>query len=262
MGVASAALVTGVLVDTAGWRSAFIFPGIVSIVIGLLYLFLLNLSRSETKNDSLKSKTLVEQPAVLPRQLFLRILGIILFTTAIGGLVFQSTTFSLPKVFDEKLTVISGSMSSVGLYVFLVLCMASFAQLVVGYLIDKHSVRPIFATVAALQVLFFLVMSQLDGLAVLPVAIAFMLVVFGQIPINDVLIGRISRSQWRSRAYALRSIVSFLVMAATLPLVAWIHGQWGFNVLFVVLSGAAMLIFLATLYLPTNTEFSIIKTAN
>ena len=37
MGVALAALLTGILLDFSGWRSAFYIPGIASIVIGLCY---------------------------------------------------------------------------------------------------------------------------------------------------------------------------------------------------------------------------------
>ncbi|HSG95390.1 MAG TPA: MFS transporter, partial [Afifellaceae bacterium] len=37
MGVAAAALITGFLIDQAGWRSAFVWPGIVSIGIGIAY---------------------------------------------------------------------------------------------------------------------------------------------------------------------------------------------------------------------------------
>ena len=54
-------------------------------------------------------------------------------------------------------------------------------------------------------------MMHMTGIMALLVAIAFMLVVFGQIPINDVLVRRISRGAWRSRAYALRYIVTFSV---------------------------------------------------
>ena len=35
LGVASAALITGYLIDNGGWRMAFIVPGVVSIVIGI-----------------------------------------------------------------------------------------------------------------------------------------------------------------------------------------------------------------------------------
>ena len=39
-------------------------------------------------------------------------------------------------------------------------------------------------------------------------------------------------------------------MASALPLIAWIHGTWGFDVLFGVLSVAAFAIFTAALALP------------
>ena len=56
-------------------------------------------------------------------------------------------------------------------------------------------------------------MTHLSGIASLLAAIGFMLAVFGQIPINDVLLGRLARSEWRSRAFALRYIVTFSVSA-------------------------------------------------
>lgn len=249
MGVASAALLTGFLVDASGWRSAFIVPGGVSIALGVLYLLFVWTGRGEEATGTAAAAKATQPPA-LPKQTLLRIFGIILFTTAVGGLIFQSTTFALPKVFDERLTDIAGTATLIGSYAFLVFSVAAFAQLVVGHLVDNHSVRTVLAAVALLQAIFFFVMTQLEGIAALVVAIAFMLVVFGQIPINDVLVGRIARSEWRSRAYALQYVVTFSVMAAALPLIAWIHGAWGFGMLFAVLAVAAFAIFLAALLLP------------
>ena len=77
-----------------------------------------------------------------------------------------------------------------------------------------------------------------------------MLMVFGQVPINDVLIGRISKSEWRSRAYAARYILSFAVMATTIPTIAFLHATWGFHALFLAMAVGASLIFLAVLRLP------------
>ena len=132
--------------------------------------------------------------------------------------------------------------------------MAAFAQLAVGYLVDNYSIRIVFASVAVLQTVFFALMIHLTGVAALVVAIAFMLVVFGQIPINDVLVGRIVPSEWRSRAYGLLYFVSFSVSASAVPLVAWIHSTWGFSILFGLLSVAALLVFFAALLLPKTGE--------
>ena len=142
----------------------------------------------------------------------------------------------------------------VGWYAFLVFSLAALAQLIVGYLVDHYSVRTVFAGVVLLQAVFFFFMMKQTGLVALLIAIAFMLAVFGQIPINDVLVGRIARSEWRSRAYALRSVVTFSVMALTLPMLAWIHGTWGFATLFGLLASAALTMLIAVLLLPKSEK--------
>ena len=252
LGVAAAALLTGYLIDTGGWRNAFVLPGIVSIGIGAAYAAFVWSGRAgrAAAGATARKATAGAGASSIERATFVRVLAIIVFTTAIGGLIFQSTTFALPKIFDERLTEIAGSATAVGGYAFLVFTVAAFAQLVVGYLVDHHSVRTVFMYVAGLQAVFFTLMYQLTGVAALVVAVAFMLVVFGQIPINDVLVGRITKSEWRSRVYSIRYIVTFSVMASTLPLIAGIHASWGFGALFVVLAVAASGIFAAVLTLP------------
>jgi predicted MFS family arabinose efflux permease len=79
-----------------------------------------------------------------------------------------------------------------------------------------------------------------------------MFVEFGQIPINDVLVGRMVRSEWRSRAYALHYVVTFSVMASAVPMISWVHESWGFGRLFGILAFAAAAIFIATLLLPRS----------
>lgn len=251
LGVASAALITGFLIDTTGWRAAFVLPGAISVATGLAYIAFLIKGRSEAGGEAPASadRAGLANPG-LDRAMLVRVFSIIFISTAIGGLIFQSTTFALPKVFDERLGELAGTATLIGWYAFLVFAVAAFAQLVVGYLVDRHSVRTVFAVVAGLQAVLLASMYRLDGLAALIVAVGFMLVVFGQIPINDVLIGRITRSQWRSRAYSLRYIVTFSVTATAVPLIAWIHAGWGFATLFLVLAAAAAAIFSTVLMLP------------
>jgi MFS family permease len=258
IGVASAALVTGLLIDSSSWRSAFMIPGIVSIIIGMLYLAF---ESTGGKQESVEGAILGSEgePVRVSKNTLIRVFGIIFFTTAVGGIIFQSTTFSLPRIFDERLSELAGSASLVGLYTFLVFTVAAFAQLIVGYLIDNHSIRSVFAWVAILQTLLFALMIQLTGLPALIVAFGFMFVVFGEIPIKDVLVGRMARSEWRSRAYGVTYIIGFTVSASALPMIAWLHGSWGFNALFVVLAILAFVIFIAVLFLPKTKDFSTLE---
>ncbi len=246
-GAAVAALLTGWLIDTGGWRSAFVLPG--AVAIGVAYATFLWTGRSRTVPPGRGGKTAGPAAASpVGRAVFLSVLSVVVFTTAIGGLIFQSTTFALPKIFDERLAGLAGSATAVGGYVFLVFAVAALAQLAVGYLVDRYPMRTVFTVVAGLQALLFAVMYELTGIAALVVAPAFMLAVFGQIPINDVLVVRIASSAWRSRLYAIHYIVTFSVMASALPLIEGIHASRGFQALFVAMAAGGILA--AALILP------------
>jgi MFS family permease len=255
LGVAGAALATGALIDSAGWRWAFALPGLVSVLTGFAYAaFVASGRRAGTLVEVASNgggAARIGMPGI-ERRLLIRLLAIIFFSTAVGGLIFQSTTFALPKILDERLGDLADTATLVGWYAFVVFSIGAFAQLAVGYLVDRHSARTVFVFVAAMQTALFAVMYQLTGFAALIVSTGFMLVVFGQLPINDVLVGRVTRSEWRSRVYALRYIVTFSVSAAALPFIGWIHVGWGFATLFVVLAVAAALILASTLLLPRS----------
>ena len=254
MGVAVAALLTGYLIDTAGWRSAYFVPGILSVLTGVGYMMFIRQSRTAPPTEKSAGTGRPSSAPAIEKSMLLRIFALVLFTTAIGGLVFQSTTFSLPKIFDERLSDMAGTATMVGWYAFVAFSIAALAQLVVGYLFDNHSLRVVFAFVALAQAGLFFAMIHLDGWLSLIVAIGFMLAVFGQIPINDVLVGRIARSEWRSRAYAARYIVTFSVSASAVPVIAWVHGTCGFGALFEILASAAFVIFIAVLFLPDTRK--------
>ena len=255
LGVAAAALLTGYLIDTWGWRSAFILPGAVSIGLGAAYAVFVRGARdgrNALPGGARVAAEAGEAASAIDRATFVRVLSVIVFTAALGGLIYQSTTFALPKIFDERLTELAGSATAIGGYAFGVFAIAALAQLVVGYLVDHHALRTVFAFVAGLQAVFFALMHELTGVAAVVVAAAFTFVVFGQIPINDVLVSRIARNEWRSRVYAVRYVVSFSVMASSLPVIAGIHAGWGFGALFVVMAVAAGGILAAVLMLPRS----------
>jgi len=251
IGVAAAALITGIIIDTFGWRAAFLVPGVISVAIGFAYVIFTRVGDLESLYpNEISSDAARTSKVQIDRAILVQVFSIIFFTTAMGGLIFQSTTFSLPKILDERLNDFATNATEVGAWAFIVFTVAAFAQLVVGYLVDRHSVKLVFSTIAGCQVVLFALMMNLDGAAALIVSIGFMLMVFGQIPINDVLIGRVAKSEWRSRAFAIRSFITFTVMATSIPLIAWLHATWGFPALFLVLCISAAFIFSAVVMLP------------
>ena len=251
IGVAAAALITGIIIDTFGWQAAFLVPGVISVAIGFAYVIFTRAGDLESLYpNEISSDPARTSKVEIDRTILVQVFSIIFFTTAMGGLIFQSTTFSLPKILDERLNDFTTNATEIGAWAFIVFTVAAFAQLVVGYLVDRHSVKLVFSIIAGCQVVLFALMMNLDGVAALIVSIGFMLMVFGQIPINDVLIGRVAKSEWRSRAFAIRSCITFTVMATSIPLIAWLHETWGFPALFLVLCICAALIFSAVVMLP------------
>ncbi len=249
LGVGSAALITGYFIDHGGWRMAFVVPGAVSILVGIIYAMLMWQPIANPRPAVKASATAVKLTPDA-KAMLLRISIIVFLTTAISSIVFQSTTFALPKVFEEKLAGMQLSATALGQLAFLVFAIASIGQLIVGHFLDRLGPRTVFMTAAGLQVLFFALMPGLTNTAALVCAIAFMLAAFGQIPINDYMIGRMAQGDIRARIYGVRYVVSFTVLAATLPLIAFVYERWGFDALFKLLAVAATLILLAVLQLP------------
>ena len=260
LGVAAAPLLTGAILDLYDWRWAFIVPGMLSICTGISYWIYVRGGELETMYSS-EGGAAAASGISIDRHVIVKVFAIIFLSTALGGVIFQTTTYSLPQIFNLRLGDLAGSLTEVGLWSAFVFSMAAFAQLVVGHLVDRYSVRTIFGVVTLVQTALFALMINLFGAPALLVSLAFMLVVFGQIPINDVLVGRVAKSEWRSRAYAARSFVTFSVMSFTLPAIAWLIDnrdsfdwapkEWDqFAVIFIILSISAALIFLLVLQLP------------
>jgi MFS family permease len=144
-----------------------------------------------------------------------------------------------------------------GSMAFLTFAVASLAQLVVGSMLDRYGPRPIFLVAATVQLVFFTLMPGLTEWWAFAVAFGFMLGAFGQIPINDYMIGKMASGEWRARIYGVRYVVSFSVLAAALPLIAFIHARWGFDVLFWVLAASAAVILAAASLLPSKLPSAV-----
>jgi MFS family permease len=268
LGVASAALVTGYFIDHGGWRAAFVVPGLFSILAGIVYTIAFWPAISNTDRPTATSATASTTATPDHKALLMRISAIVFLTTAVSSIVFQSTTFALPKIFDERLqgtatdladwlnatglTSRSDVATMVGVFAFTVFAVASMAQLIVGSMLDRFGPRAVFLTVAALQFVFFSMMPGLhDGLA-LAAAMGFMLGAFGQIPINDYMIGKMASGEARARVYGVRYVVSFTALAAALPLISIVYERWGFDTLFRILASAALIILAAVAFLPAR----------
>ena len=255
MGVGFAAFITGLMIDQTGWRSAFWLPGALSISLGILY-FIHQKNKILVKFRTLKKEKLSHEKkgpseeAVNIRRLFIKISMVIFFTTAVSSVIFQGTTFALPKIFEERLNGIAASASLIGFLALFVFAVASFAQIIVGKMLDKIGPKKVFLVVSAIQLLFFSLFVGKYDFAALFIALFFMLGAFGQIPINDYMIGRMAKSEFRASIYGMRYVISFAVWAVVVPLISFIHLNYGFDYLFYILAFCALCIFVAVSTLP------------
>jgi MFS family permease len=247
LGVAFAALIAGALAYWINWRAAFIIPGLVSIAVGIAFAALVPESRRAARAGGGAPR----QP--FSRGLLARVFGILLVTTLCGGIIFNSTTVAMPKIFDERLTALVDTTLGIGVLVSGVYVLAAMAQLVVGHLLDRDTIKSVLVPIVGLQGPLLLAAAFFDNYGMLLVALAMMFFIFGQVPINDAMVAAYSDERWRARALAVRYVVSFGASACAVPLIAFTYSySQDFSYLFFVLAALAAAMFCAALFMPSQ----------
>lgn len=252
LGVALAGLIAGTLADAFGWRWAFFGPALAAAATGLAYAWLAHknvLSRAALRDEGEETATGTQSTIS-----WAKVLTSLAVATLAAGLIFHATTVALPKVLDQGAGALAGTVSEVGGTLALVYALAAMAQLVVGQLIDRMALRPLLLTLVALQAPALLVLALVKGPTLIAAAAVAMLLIFGVIPLNDTLVARLVRPQWRSRLYGVKYVLSLGVSAVAAPLVSVVHGvTGGFDGLFVVLALVALAAAAALMTIPVAT---------
>ena len=248
LGLAFAALLTGALMDAAGWRAAFFVPGVLCVLAGICFLWLV-------KDPGKVKKTSKSIGLHLDARMMTRIFAIMLIATACGGVIFNSTTISMPKVFDERLRELTQTNLGIGMLVAAVYSTAAFAQVLMGTLIDRMELRRLMIGVALVQIPLLYLAANLQGWWMLLAALCMMLAVFGQIPLNDAIVGKHFADEYRARVLGVRYVVSLGVAAVAVPMIAALHRtEGGFANVFLVLAALAGGMLFASLFFPSKAE--------
>ena len=251
LGLAAAAIVAASLSEAVSWRAAFIVPGAVTLLIGVWFIA----ACREWRNRGAEST----RPSLggswgRPSRTLLRLVLVIGIATALTGLTFQTTTIALPKLFDEGLTGIADGALGVGALVSVVIAVAAFAQIGVGWLIDRYPAKPVWIAVLFAQAPLLTAAGLLAGHGLILVALVMMMMVVGEIPIQDALVTRYTAESWRARIFGIKFLLGLGASAVAAPLVAGLHGiSGGFLWLFVGLGGSAALVAVIAFWLPGGT---------
>jgi MFS family permease len=247
LGVAFAALVAGALTQWLGWQWAFWLPGVVYFSVGLLYLLLVPAQPNRRKQNIAKA-------VGFPRPVIFRAFVVLAFVTLAGGVTFNASTVALPKLFAERVPVLTNAASAVGIVVCGVYVIGAMSQLIVGRVIDHHPLKTAFLPLAILQAPFLLITAVTSGWWTVLAAIGAIFAIFGQVTINDGMVAKYADAGWMARVYAVRYSLSFGVTALAVPLVAYLHDHGGFITLFKVLSAFGALVFLGAILFPYRPD--------
>ena len=242
IGLASAAIVTAFISEMINWQAAFIIPGVVCVLTGFAYSWVSgDVSAINRKGSGRDTESLDRQSMI---KLFMGI-GVI---ACLGGLVFQSMTTALPKMVESAF---AGSLGQTGMVATIIFVLAATVQMVIGELLDRVPARSLLLVITLGQVIFLILASMVSGMALIPVLICLMFFTFGQIPVNDWLIGHYAADEWRSRFYAMKYTLGLSVATVAYWLIAVVHDNTGeFTLLYLVLAAIMSLSVVAAWFMP------------
>ena len=250
MGIAIAPVVTGVILYYGDWRLTFLIPGIVCVLFGIL--FFLNITQHEN-NDQNKSDKGNKQIGFTPR--WQQALFALALSTASGGFLFGAMSFLLPRYFEINMISLSTNVAITGILAGVVFACASFAQMAVGWLIDRISPRLVLFWIALGQVIFIYLASQFENLSLFFLSIAAMCFVFGQIPITDTILVRYVPDNWRSRVLSAKFLLNLCIGASVLPITSQLL-KIGYDLksVFIFASIIALGVVFSSILLPKQTK--------
>ena len=248
MGVAAAPLITGLILFYGNWRLCFLLPGFFCIIYGLQFLKALTIEPSSEVNE----RVISGRPFA---KHWHRALSSIALSTISAGFIFGAMTFLVPRYFETYLSNISTSVAVTGLLAGLVYAIASFAQIAVGKMIDKFSPKLILLIISAGQILFIYFSSIFENWSLFFITLFAMAFVFGQVPINDIILSRYIPDEKRAKILSIKYVLNLSAGASVLPICSLMM-QNGFEMrqIFSMMSFMAVLILLAAWLLPKQLE--------
>src|ERR1700735_2135603 len=247
LGVASSALVTGVVGQYLGWRWAFILPGIVRIGIGLCFMALVS------HEDRSNAKQAAAQARVAKKDMWRVIVALLIVVIAIST-TFNAVTVALPKLFAERLSDLTRSPALRGVIAAFVYVFGAMTQYTIGKLIDRYSLKTVSLPLSLVLAPFLYLAATLSNLPLILTSIGIVMGAFGQVTVNDAMVGKYTSEEWRSRAYAVRYFIGFTAAGASVGLVAWLYQQGGFATMLHAFAGLCLLVVAAAFILPNEIK--------
>jgi len=245
LGVASAALTTGILTQYFGWQVAFIVPGLSALAIGFVFV---RVVADEQRVASARGAS----AARVPREAMERVMLALVVTIIASSTTFNAITVALPKLFAERLITWTQSTAWIGLIAATVYLFGAFAQYTIGRLIDRHSLKAVFFPMAFVLAPLLVAAAHATGAVLIAISIGIVIGIFGQVIINDAMVAKYTTDQWRARAFAARYFLGFTAAGASVAMVAWLHDRGGFVLMLQAFGGLCVLVIVGAFIFPND----------
>ncbi len=176
---------------------------------------------------------------------------VLLVTIGCAGLIYQTTSFAMPKLFEQRLTGLVDTSAGVGAMVSAVYLVSASAQVFGGWLADRFDLRRVYFACWLLQIPVLALAISLAGPVLVPVATLMVLINTTAVPAENSLFARYTPPAWRGTAFGVKFLISLGVAAVSVPLVGEMYRAFQeFGPLLATLAVAAGLGTAATLLLP------------
>ncbi len=248
VGLALGPLIAGALTDFISWRAAFFIPGATCAAFGVALFVLWRMGYVQDTHIDLK-------PAPAPsRNHVVRAFFVLSLTMLCVGVIGQTLTFIMPKLFADKAQSITGGGAlGAGTLVTIVYLFAAMAQYAGGHLADRFSMKRVYIIGFAIQAPILILAAALENWPLLLVATAMVFINTGSVPAENGLLALYTPAKWRGTAFGAKFVLALGVSALAIPLVAVLYdGTGGFFWLFVILSALAAIVAIAGALLPTE----------
>ena len=248
-GPAAAALMAGALIDWAGWRAAFLWPGLAVLATGVLFTILV------LRGAIVESNTDRRPDAPVSRGDATRALTIMFFSILCTSLVYQSIQPAIPKLLSERVMGIEGGLLGVSTLVAAIYGASGLLQFAYGRLSDMFPPKRVYVASFLIQAPVLFLVGSLDGAALLAVVFLMVLVNAGSTTAENMLFTRYTPGRWRSLAFGLKFIVALGIATVGVRIEGWLYDTTGgFQALFTLLATLALAGMVIALLIPGGQE--------
>ena len=162
----------------------------------------------------------------LPPELLARALVVMTAAAITGSLLFNFTTNGNTQLLSERFRGLIDDPATIGVLLAIIYTLASVAQVVVGRLIDRISLKKLYLALVLAQIPWLVLAAQPAAGGFSSPLLGTMVCIFGAIPFTDAMIVRYVDDSVRSRVAGMRLTVSLGVSS----LAVWLLGPVGQDV--------------------------------